>query len=479
MTTQDTAVEPASGRPATALAWSLGNTLAAKVGTLAIGVVIARLLGPEQFGTYAVAYVALLAVLSFNELGVSLAIVRWPEDPRAIAGTVMVISLASSGVLAVLMVLGAPVFTSLMGDPGATPLVRLLALAVLVNGAVAVPAALLQRYFRQGRRTLADQVNVWLGAVVSLGLVLLGVGPASLVLGRLAGSLGSAVVLVRHLPVRFSLRVDPDNLRPLLAFGLPLAAASIVVFAVGFVDQVVVGALLGPVALGYYVLAFNLASWPVHLLSQPLRMVAPALFARMQHDPALMSRSFGQVLRPLLAVAVPGCLALAAVAPDVVRLVYGEAWAPAGVVLRWLAVAAVVRIVGELCYDYLVVRSRSRLIMLTQVAWLVALVPALTLGVRLDGLRGAAVSQVVVGLLVVLPLYGWGLHQDGVRARVVLAPVLTLAPAGALVGAAVAVSSLGTVGQLAVSTVVSLSAVAAALWWVRADLQVWRPHVRT
>ena len=40
--------------------------------------------------------VALLAVLTFNELGVSLAIVRWPGDPRAIAPTVTTISIASS-----------------------------------------------------------------------------------------------------------------------------------------------------------------------------------------------------------------------------------------------------------------------------------------------------------------------------------------------------------------------------------------------
>ena len=53
-----------------------------RFGTLAIGIALARLLGPEAFGTFAVATVALLAMLSFNELGVSLAIVRWADDPE-------------------------------------------------------------------------------------------------------------------------------------------------------------------------------------------------------------------------------------------------------------------------------------------------------------------------------------------------------------------------------------------------------------
>ena len=73
-----------AGRPAQAgraLVWSLANTAAGRLGTLAIGIVLARLLGPAEFGTYAVAFVALMAMLSFNELGVSLAIVRWQRRP--------------------------------------------------------------------------------------------------------------------------------------------------------------------------------------------------------------------------------------------------------------------------------------------------------------------------------------------------------------------------------------------------------------
>src|SRR5215470_6912335 len=96
-------------RASGALAWSFLNTAMSRFGTLGIGIVLARLLGPQQFGTYAVALIALMAVLSFNELGVSLAIVRWPGEPRAIAATVNTISLIASTFLAVVMfVVAAP-----------------------------------------------------------------------------------------------------------------------------------------------------------------------------------------------------------------------------------------------------------------------------------------------------------------------------------------------------------------------------------
>ena len=83
---------------------------------------LARLLGPHAFGTFAVALVALLAVLSFNELGVSLAIVRWQSDPAEIAPTVTTLSLVSSIIIYIGCFFGAPAFASAMGAPAATTL---------------------------------------------------------------------------------------------------------------------------------------------------------------------------------------------------------------------------------------------------------------------------------------------------------------------------------------------------------------------
>lgn len=96
---------------------SLLNTIISRFGTIGIGIALARLLGPEQFGTYAIAFVALIAILSFNELGVSLAIVRWPGDPKEIAGTVTTISVVSSTVIFIGAYLGAPYFAAAMGMP--------------------------------------------------------------------------------------------------------------------------------------------------------------------------------------------------------------------------------------------------------------------------------------------------------------------------------------------------------------------------
>src|SRR5260370_18389844 len=79
-----------------ALGWNFVNTALSRLGALGISIMLARLLGPHVFGAYAVALVALYAMQTFNELGMSLAIVRWEADPRDIIPTISTVSVAVS-----------------------------------------------------------------------------------------------------------------------------------------------------------------------------------------------------------------------------------------------------------------------------------------------------------------------------------------------------------------------------------------------
>lgn len=465
------------GSASMAFLWSLANTVSARLGTLAIGIALARLLGPAEFGTYAVAFIALLAVLSFNELGVSLAIVRWTDDPRSIAPTVTTISLVTSGMITVAMIFAAGPFAQAMGDPAAADLVRLLSLCVLINGAVATPAALLQRYFRQGRRMISDQVNVWVGAIVSLVLAIEGAGAISLVIGRLAGAISSGLLLIAYSPLPYRIGLDRHYVRPLLRFGGPLAGASVIVFAVGFIDQLTVGHIIGSVALGYYVLAFNLASWPVSIFSQPLRSVAPAMFARLQGDRELMSEVFLRILRVLAAVALPSCLLLGAAADDVIRFVYGSQWAPAATALRWLCVVAAFRIFFELTYDYLVVLRRSQAILMIQIIWLVALVPIILFGVQTWGIGGAGAALVLVAAGIGMPLYLHTLSRVGIIPGLVLRRLLLPLAAALALSAAVGLLAHvipGAFTALAASAALGVAVIGGLLRHYRDDLAALR-----
>jgi len=454
-----------------AFAWGLLNTVISRLGTLGIGIVLARVLGPESFGTFAVAMVALMAVLSFNELGVSLAIVRWPEDPAKIVPTVNTISVVGSTLFCTAAILAAPAFTTAMGDPGATDVVRILILSVFVSGIVASPAALLQRDFREKERLGIDQVNVWIGAVLSVVLALAGMGAMALAIGRLAGSLVSGVMFLAASPLPYRFGLDRSLLGPLLRFGLPLAGTSVIFFAVGNADQLTAGAVLGSTVLAFYVLAFNLSNWPVSILAQPLRRVAPAAFSALQGDRPRMNAAMEAIVVVMAAATLPIILFLAGIAVPLVEFVYGEAWVAAAAAISWLVIAASCRVFCDLAYDYLVVLGKSGTVFTVQAGSLLVLFPALVAGASWGGLGGLAAAQAAVTGCVVLPLYLWKLRAHGLALRGILAKIRLPLAAGLATGVAARILAVTLTDHLvALFTAGTLTAlVTAGLLYLQRD----------
>jgi O-antigen/teichoic acid export membrane protein len=443
-----------AGRATKALGWSFLNNMVARFSTLGIGVALARILGPHEFGAFAVAMVALLALLSFNELGVSLAIVRWEGEPSEIAPTVATISVISSVIIYAGCFFGAPAFASAMGAPSAANVIRVLAINVIFDGLVSTPVALMQRYFRQDRKMIADQANNWIGTGTSIGLALLHFGAMSLAIGRLAGAAVAAVLFIAFSPEPLRFGFDPVKARELFRFGMPLAGASIVVFAVQNADQIVVGHVLGATALGFYALAFNLASWPLNIFSMPIRTVAPALFSRLQHDRPAMRKTFLSCLELVETMTLPICLLICGAAVPIVHFVYGTRWVMAAQALVWLGGLTAVRILFEFIYDFFVVLARSTVVFTIQVVWLIILVPGLIVGTRAYGIGGAAMAEVAVGLLVVLPWYMAELSKVGIERRPLLGRVWLPLLAAAMVGVA-AHAIAGVIGQAFVACAIS------------------------
>lgn len=425
-----------------ALRWSLANTIVTRAAQLGLGILLAHLLAPREFGVYAVALVVINITMSISELGASVALVRYEGDPGEIAPTVTTIAYASSGVLAAASFIAAPWFADAMGAPDATGVVRLLSLALLTSGLSAVPGAMLQREFRQDYKMLADTASFLISTLVVVVLALAGLGPWALAWSRLAANGTSAVLMTKLSSRRFRPGFDRGRAREILRFSIPLSAASLLVFAVMNVDYIVVGTVLGPTELGLYLIAFNLSSWPVTAFSSSIRSVSVAGFANLQGDRDRLRRGFSTSLSLLMTLSIPACVLLATFAAPLVRFMYGDRWFPAAAPLVVLSLVGILRIALELAYDCLAAIGRTVAIMAVHGLWLVALVPALVIGARRGGITGVAWAHLFTVTLVVVPAFAWALSAAllpvGSYVRGLVRPSL----AGlAMVGVGVAVTS--------------------------------------
>jgi len=428
----DAREEPLGSLVRRGLRWSFVSTLLSRLGTLLSGVILARVLSPDDYGVFAVATVALVLLVSINDLGLETVLVRWPGPIDRVAPTAVTVIFGFSALLFIAFFVGAGTFATALGAPEATPLVRVLAIGILVNGLFAVPSATLTRSFRQDLRTYADLAGFIVTIGLTLVLALTGFGAWALVWGRLVGNGLNSLLHLILAPKRYRPGWNRALARELVAGGLPLAGATVLAVAMVNTDNIVVGRILGPTALGLYVLAFNLSSWPVNMLSIPVARVSIPAFARLQADPPTLRRAFARSLGALMAVAVPVCVLLAALALPAIRFVYGSQWTDAAPALLFLAGLGLVRVALQLCFDLLVAVGHGRRVLGLQALWLGALIPALAVGAHLGGIAGVGLAHMLVAVVVMVPAFVAALGKLGVRPPDLLRPLFRPAVGGLL-----------------------------------------------
>lgn len=470
--TADTGVTDSIGREAgRGLRWSLAGTLVTKAGSFAMGLVLARLLAPADFGVYAIAIAATAVLMHINDVGLITATVQWRGKLEEMAPTAATMAVAFATAIYGIFYLAAPLFASAAGDAHATPVVRLLALIIVIDGITAVRSGALMRNFQQGRLTAANAVGLVANAAVAITLALGGAGAFSFAWGQVAGSFvtGILVFILGRVPMRYGL--DRAIARRLLRFGMPLAASLGVESVVTNIQFAVIGHLTGATEVGYFLLAFNVASWAQTILGQAIRYVSVAGFSRLsEHDDEALSHGVQRSM-PLMVLVVAPIVALTSVlATPLIALLYGNRWAPAAAVLHILVGLTLVRMVTGLAMDALMGAGATRAALWLNLGWALVLIPVLWWATQQAGIEGAAVAQTGVGVLVAVPLAAIALRRAHVGitpvALSLVRPLLSAVLAAVVATLVVRVSGSVPLVQLAVAGTAGLLAyVVVAVPW--------------
>jgi O-antigen/teichoic acid export membrane protein len=432
------------------LKWSFLSTAGTKLVTFSMGLVLARLLTPADFGTFAIASAATLFVMHVNDVGLIAAVVQWRGKLSEVASTATTLAVACSVLLYGGFWFIAPAFARLAGDARAAPVVRLLTVIIVIDGLTAVRSAALMRRFQQNRLAIANLVGVVGFAGSAIAMAFAGAGAYAFAGGQVIGNAITGILVIVLANVPFGLRVDRRVAARLLRFGLPLAASLGVEAVLTNADYVIVGRVLGVVLLGYYLLAFNVSGWTQGMIGTAIRYVSVAAFSRLSdHDSEELSRGVQRSVPLLVTILLPICVLMAVLAPQVIAVLYGHKWLPAVTALRFLMVLAAVRLLTGVALDILTGAGATRASFWVNLGWAVVLLPALWIGTHLDGIRGTAIAHAIVGTCVAIPLAVIALTHAGVRVRPI--PRLLVRPVlGAVVTALVTITVAHVTGPQAV-----------------------------
>ena len=317
-----------------AVKWSAASTAVRFALQLGAQVALARVLGPEVFGIFAIGMVVLTFAGFVSGFGFSWSLLQRVElhdDDVRFAWTWQ----CAVGVITmVALYFCAPYLAAYFRETRSQSVIEWLSIACLLNAANSPAIYLLQRDLNFRAVGLIQVGSYALGYLaVGVPMALTGWGVQSLIAAWLVQALAQFV---------FGYALKPHPVRPLfwypsarLAMGTGRAVflTNIVNWLLNNLDRILIGRLLNATSLGLYNVAYNLATLPNSVLLGALQPAFTAAGARLQNDHPRLARVYLQMLATVCVLGFPAFAIFGLMSPDTVAFLYGDPWADAGWVL--------------------------------------------------------------------------------------------------------------------------------------------------
>ena len=366
--------------------------------SLAIMMTLSRLLTPQDFGLLAIALVFIALAETAGRSGLGPALVQRYDLTEHHIATALTLAVAVAVPLSAALWILAPLLCSLVGEPEAAPVLRILSLYVVFSGVGLVSEHLLHRRLRFRALMTAAILSQAVGnGLVAVVLALMDWGVEALVWGVVARQAVFSATVILLEPVRPRLYAGRREIADLLRTGAGFSAVAVFSFLANRGLNLVIARTLGAAALGLFTRAHALAVVSARLGPVIAKVLLPSM-ARRQHRVERLRAVHRGGVEMLSLTVLPASLMIAMTAPEIVAVVLGGQWDGAAPALRILALAGVLQAFSVLHVP--VIRSLGAVYRETwRRALFFVLLMAGTWFASRWGLAGVAAAAVVAGVV--------------------------------------------------------------------------------
>lgn len=318
--------------------WSFLAEIAAKAVQPLVFVVLARLLTPEDYGVMAAAGMVLGFSAIFWDAGMGKAIVQYRGDRAPAANAAFWINTGLGIVVAgTLVSVSGYVAEKVFHDPRVAPVLKVMALQVLLSASVSVHNALLKKDLKFKHLFWVRVATIAVPGLISIPMAWCGMGYWSLVAGMLAGQILQVLILWKTSPWKPQASIDLGIAMKLGQFGAWVAVAGLLTWFYAWADSLILGMWLGSHELGLYRTGNAFVMIMFGFLFGPLMPVLYSHFSRIQDDRGRVKATLLKVSRIITFVSVPLALLLLGNSSFISNLVFGEKWKGIELVVAVLA----------------------------------------------------------------------------------------------------------------------------------------------
>jgi O-antigen/teichoic acid export membrane protein len=382
----------------TGITWSFIDNIAKTVILFIIGLVLARLIEPSQFGIIGVTSIFLSILPFFSDGGFGNALIQKKDCTEIDISSVFFFNVFVSVVLYLLLFLFASFFSGFFKINELTLVLKVLGLQIIISSFGAVQTVILTKrldFKLLTKISLFSQVSSGLLAIL---LAFKGFGVWALVIRTLVEStlyVISLFVFNKWIP---KFVFDFFALKKLFKFGSNLLVSGLIDNVFNNAYYFVIGKYYSPTQLGYYTRADMFSKLPSQNLTAVIQRVSFPVMSKLQDDDEHLKQALKKLIGLSMFISCLSMFCMAASSKALVLMLLGKSWFESIVYLQLLCFSVFLYPIHSLNLNLLNVKGKSGLFLKLEILKKILLVPVILLGVFIG------IKEMLYGMILFSPV---------------------------------------------------------------------------
>ncbi|CAB3781798.1 lipopolysaccharide biosynthesis protein [Pararobbsia alpina] len=387
--------QPSVGRNAR---WLATAQIAKSVVQLVGLSILSRLLSPADFGVMALATVVTNFAGLLRDMGTGPALIRSRDMSPTLANSVFWVNVSAGSAIGLAIIAFSVPLARLFNSASLSHVLCGLALTFPIMSFGAAHQALLERASQFRTVARSDVLSYTSGMCAAILSAHFGLGLTSLVIQAVVHSSMSSMQMYLASPWRPSFRWDGKEVRGIFGFSSNLTLSNLVIYLNRNADSMIVGKVLGAIALGPYSLAFKIMLYPLQSIAFVASKALYPVLSAHQTDPDKQRASYLQSVSFVALITAPLMGGLVALREPFIAVALGAKWASVAPLLVWLAPVGFVQAVLSTAPAVFMVKGRTDWLLMLNFCVAVLHIACWLVGAHF-GLQGIAAGYLVATLL--------------------------------------------------------------------------------
>lgn len=378
--------------------WSILDRVWAQIVSFLIGIVLARLLTPEDYGLVGLSMVFIAFSNVFIDAGFSNALIRKIDRTDTDYSTAFYFNIVMGGVMYLILFLAAPWIADYFNDSQLILVTRIVSLTILFNSLYIVQNAILTAGFKMRQQAIINISAQIPSGLLAIFLAYNGAGVYALAVQTVLASFLRALFYWIVAKWRPSLKFSKSSMKYLWGFGSKLIGANMLGTVFNEIYTVLIGKFVGKRDLGFYSNGRTLSVQPENICNGVVQKVAVPLLAQYQKSPIVLREKYRELTKLITCVMTLISGILIVCAHPLILLIWGEKWRGTIPVFQLLILANVVSYVSYLSLVLLQIVNHTEYTLKLEFVKKPVFIVIIFIALKY-GLYGLLWGQIVISLL--------------------------------------------------------------------------------